>query len=131
MGVLSCFWPMSVLAKWDSYPQESLEAKLTGVFVHKESAVFIGQKFLQNVPNEANITLLVDLIGLRQPDWRSRLARCDKKELQRIIIQQQKLDFEYDRIETIEGWVLSKTEVRLCAIASLLRHCQLNGQGAH
>lgn len=121
VSVASCFWPSSVLAKWKIFPQECLEGMLTGLFAHKKSAIFVGQKYLEKVPNEANVSLLVDLIGLPQSNWSSKLTRWDKNDIKGLIRQQQMLDFECNRIEKIEGWVLSKTEVRLCALASLFK----------
>jgi uncharacterized membrane protein len=75
----------------------------------------IGQEYLKKFPKEKDPEILNSLIFDR-PDE----AYNSKNDLHRFILEKVKKDFQEDRIVKIRGWILSRTESRLCALAGLL-----------
>lgn len=75
-----------------------------------DSARRIGRAYLETAPEASRERLLVELFPRLEPamgDWRdSFAARCRQ-------------DFADGNTLRIEGWVLARTEVRLCALAAL------------
>ena len=98
---------------------EPLAEKLTEFFVHRESAKVIGRKYLLHVPKEANVDLLVNLLCSFQQARYAELAQADRGKLRELLLYQQRQDFEHGHIVKVQGWILSETEVRLCALAAL------------
>ncbi|MDA2917049.1 hypothetical protein MYX64_09465 [Nitrospinae bacterium AH_259_B05_G02_I21] len=90
------------------------------IFTHKDSAAVIGQEYLRSVPEEADAPLLVDMICSSLPKRRADLVGADLEELRELLRHQQRHDFEYGRTVKVNDWILSETEVRLCALAALL-----------
>jgi len=99
---------------------DPLASKLAKVFANKESATIVGREYLRNVAGEADARLLVDLICSGQADRRVDLLTADLKRLRGLLRIQQSEDFEHGRIVKVRGWILSETEVRLCALATLV-----------
>lgn len=84
------------------------------------SARIIGYSYLQRIPKERASDFLVEAImhgdGCRiHQAWflqDAELFECLKRKIS--------LDFESDRIIVVDGWVLSVTEARLCALSTLM-----------
>ncbi|EWY39914.1 hypothetical protein N825_04850 [Skermanella stibiiresistens SB22] len=88
--------------------------QLLGLLRSRAAARRIGRAYLETASHEADAAQLVSLIlgddavGVdRVGDLRHRVA-----ELQRA-------DFTAGRTVTLDGWVLSRTEARLCALAAV------------
>ena len=86
-------------------------------FDHVESAAAVGREYLRLVPEER------DGARLRQrilADCRETMgAGRPPRRLRAAVVARQRLDFEAGRTVRIEGWVLSRTEARLCSLAVL------------
>ena len=86
-------------------------------FDHVESAAAVGREYLRLVPEER------DGARLRQrilADCRETMAAGrPPRRLRAAVMARQRLDFEAGRTVRIEGWVLSRTEARLCGLAAL------------
>jgi hypothetical protein len=121
LSALGLTRPARALAKLGgSSAPDPLALKLAKFFVHKDSASMVGREYLRSVPEEEDARLLVDLICSGQVGRRETLLGADLKELREWLRGQQRLDFEHGRIVKVQGWILSETEVRLCALAALL-----------
>lgn len=96
-----------------------LSNRLNGLLAAKESARVVGRRYLQLFPHEADTHRLTQLICRSERRY-ERLARVDTSALHDILARQQRLDFRNRRIVTIDGWTLSETEARLCAISALV-----------
>lgn len=79
----------------------------------------MGRRYLQLFPHEADVQLLVRLICRSQRRF-TRLSGVDAPTLRELLARQQRQDFQHRRIVTIDGWMLSETEARLCAISALV-----------
>ena len=88
-------------------------ARLVGIFRHQESARAVGRAYLRLAPEEADPARLLALI---HPGDAAALAEA---ELRRAVAARQREDFACRRTVLLDGWVLSRTEARLCALAEL------------
>lgn len=113
-------WPWASLVS-KHVTSDPLISKLGTFFIHKKSAVVVGHAYLQCVPEEANTQLLVRLICSANTDRRREFLVADLDKLRELLRLQQDQDFEHGRISKVKGWVLSETEVRLCALAALIQ----------
>ena len=82
------------------------------LIAHRGSAAVIGAHYLAQFEGESSSEVLEKAIREDMPaggkliDERSLLARI-------------RMDFEQGEIVTLQGWMLSRTEARLCALLSL------------
>jgi hypothetical protein len=92
--------------------------RLAGLLRHRVSARVIGAAYLELVPSEAGMAPLVDgiLAGLEGGAGALQLSEC---ELRRRLAHQVAKDFEADAAVCLKGWVVARTEARLCALAAL------------
>jgi len=121
LSALGLTRPVRAFAKLGgSSAPDPLVLKLAQFFVHKDSAAIVGREYLRSVPEEADARLLVDLICSGQAAARANLVGANLKELREWLRHQQRQDFEHGRIVKVRGWILSETEVRLCALVALI-----------
>ena len=97
-----------------------LAANLARIFVHKNSAAIVGIEYLRCVPGERDVRLLVELICSSRAERRVEFTQADAGKLRELLLLQQRQDFAHGRTVKIQGWVLSKTEARLCALTALI-----------
>ena len=83
----------------------------------RSSAEALGREHLRRVPNEADATKLVSLIcsGFSKSPPIGR----DHRAIREWIRARSRDDFKASRVVEIQGWILSATEARLCALAAL------------
>jgi hypothetical protein len=85
---------------------------LRSMIADLESARRVGQLYLQTAPEDADRDrLLADLFPRLEPqagDRRDSFAACCRQ------------DFADGATVRVDGWVLSRTEARLCALAALV-----------
>jgi len=94
--------------------------KMLSVFNHAESMKFIGRKYIEQMPVEHDEEILMEAIlsgGSGTQFQHSMLS--NQKEIKRFIRSRVKQDFISGQTVNIQGWVLAKTEARLCALALL------------
>ena len=126
VSLLRLVRPSDGLAQLDKSPGlDPLALSLARSFTYRESAKVIGSEYLRRVPQEANTRLLIDLICSCSAERRTELRQADVGTARRLLQLQQREDFEYGRIVNLQGWILSQTEVRLCALTALMRTCPL------
>ncbi len=94
-------------------------AALAELFGADEDARAVGRAYLKTRDSQVSDAELFAEIWSGVPPARrlraSRTRRTLREFFQRVIRE----DFEGDRTVLVEGWVLSRTEVRLCALAVL------------
>ncbi len=93
---------------------EQLSKKLLDILGEKNSAYIVGRKYIEKAPNEADPKQLVAMICSGSDDF-----RCDGEMLKKHVIMQSRSDFSNGRTVSVDGWVLSLTEARLYALASI------------
>jgi hypothetical protein len=97
-----------------------LSAKLANVFYDRKSATVIGLEYLRRTPMEADVRRLTNLICSRWQGPYDDIAHADTGKVKTMLLSQQREDFEKGRIVNVQGWILSETEARLCALAALV-----------
>jgi len=97
-----------------------VKKKILSVFNHSESMKFIGKKYIEQVPveNKASILLAPILFGGSDTRFQNTVL-LNQKEIKSFIRSRVKEDFISGQTVSIRGWVLAKTEARLCALAFL------------
>jgi hypothetical protein len=118
-GGLMMSLPISALARPAGNLSPPLASLLGQFFSNRESARVVGQRYLDLTPKEANLERLMALI-FRSEKNIARLAHADPEQLRAMLSDQQRADFAHGRTIMIDGWILSETEVRLCALAAML-----------
>jgi len=118
-GGLIIALPTSALARSAGNLSPSLATLLGQFFSNKESARVVGQRYLGFTPNEANLERLMAMIFHSKENY-ARFANADAEQLRAMLSDQQRADFAHGRTIMIDGWILSETEVRLCALAAML-----------
>jgi hypothetical protein len=91
--------------------------KLLSGFDNLESARKIGREYLKIAPAEADInTLVVHIIDMID-DKNQYFLNANTAEIKHLLRNKSSYDFHNERVVSIQGWLLSKTEARLCALA--------------
>ena len=99
---------------------DPLASKLNGFFHDKDSARVVGREYLRIVPAEADALKLAELICAGRPERYAELSHASMVKVRRMLLHQQREDFDQGRIVNVKGWILSQTEARLCALATLV-----------
>lgn len=87
---------------------EWIRLGLEGIFTEPAAARRIGRIYLTTHPDELDpIGLLQDLSGLSEPG--------DLRALRRRLSELRDRDFANGNIVIVKGWVLARTEARICA----------------
>ena len=100
--------------------QDLLATRLAGLLTHKESAKVIGLEYLRNNRQETDARVLLDRIASSLNAGEVGLFEAVGPNLHELLARTMREDFANDRIVKLQGWVLSATEVRLCALAALI-----------
>lgn len=99
--------------------ESPITRRLIGIYKHKRSARIIGQEYLATCPEEANRTVLGDGILSGEILKKADATRATDQALARLVTAQVEKDFECGRTVKVHGWILSLTEVRLCALLAI------------
>jgi len=103
----------------DGKKANPLIEKLSNFYIHKLSARVIGREYLRQIPDEANLERLVELLCSEKLLSKEKILHLDLTSLRKLLQSQQQQDFENGQIVRIHGWMLSLTEARLCAISAV------------
>ena len=94
--------------------------RLVRAFSSPESAAELGRAYLATASRERSPALLVDRIAASLPAGYKVLRTADDGQLKSLLARRLKEDFAAGNTVTVDGWVISRTEARLCALAALL-----------
>lgn len=95
---------------------ERAARRLVNLFSDREATAAIGMEFLSSSTRHYDKD---DLVQVLHPDAKSI---SDDKLLAKLLLDSQQEDFKAGRTITLQGWTLSLTEARLCALVALSRH---------
>ena len=91
-------------------------SRLRDVFGHqRQSALVIGRHYLDQCPAEADSNKLVDTLLLGEAGSKQHGETPNAGDLLAFFQKKFAEDFDQGNTVMIDGWVLSKTEARLCA----------------
>jgi hypothetical protein len=94
--------------------------RLTAIFGRKRSARVVGRAYLRQAPEEADPEFLIAAIHGADADLRHLVVDGDELDLATALRYRIRRDFADGRTVRVDGWVLSRTEARLCALAELV-----------
>jgi hypothetical protein len=113
IGLRLYYWPGGDVTR---------EAKrLAGILRHPDSAVWLGRLYLDEKPREADVALLVRLIDAARGPALPPVTPAADEALRADLGERIRNDFIYGNTVAVDGWLLSLTEARLCALVSLLQ----------
>lgn len=112
-------YPWSWTQRRDVNSVAGLARKLTEPLRHRESARRLGLGYLEMLPDDADEARLVDLICSSDRNVRARFAAASPRVVRGMIATRQAEDFRQGRTLVVDGWILSRTELRLCALAAV------------
>lgn len=95
--------------------QSPLSEDLARVFeLYRPHAVSVGERYLQCTPHEADAAVLTSLLNIDEA-----LVPHEPDALVDFVRERIRRDFAEGRTADVDGWVLSVTEARLCAMTAL------------
>jgi hypothetical protein len=96
--------------------QSTLSVKLTGLLEHQDSARIVGSEYLARYPQEADAHVLQERIVVGFAGGYGVLASANESTIRKLIGDRVRQDFETEQTVKLQGWILSVTEARLCAL---------------
>lgn len=105
-------WPF-----WQT--SQSRSERLAALLKHEESARIVGREYLRVVPAEASRGVLTARVAERLPGGLRTVDTAPDSRLHELLLHSTVRDFEDERTVELRGWLLSRTEARLCALAAL------------
>jgi hypothetical protein len=108
---------------WSAYgatPEHSLARRLVEVFRRRQSAVAIGRAYIRGVAEAPRVEgLLQEVVADLDPPA-NELRRAPQPVLRQTLHARIRQDFAEGQTVRVDGWVLSRTEAKLCGLAALL-----------
>ena len=94
-------------------------ARLAGLLAHRDSARSLGRAALAALPGATAPSALAAAVLAGLPGGQAKLAAASDDELRALVGARVREDFEVEDTVQVDGWILSCTEARLCALASM------------
>ncbi len=113
---------MARLAPWRALVEvveSPLAVRLPGLLEHRSSATAVGREYLRAVPAERGTGSLVTAIVSRLGEQRTGAQVASRAELQAMVADGVRNDFDAGLTLRLQGWIVSRTEARICALAAL------------
>ena len=96
-----------------------LGLRLTELLEHRGSARVVGREYLRGASGGLSARDLVDAITSGLPGGREAASAASRSELQQLLAARVRKDFEDELTVNLRGWIVSRTEARLCALTAL------------
>jgi hypothetical protein len=109
----------AMLSQLSVKPADYPDIDVRLLFRQPGSAAFLGRLYLQKQPEERSGTALRDLIWRECTEQEQWVARTGQQALQQVLSARQTRDFASGQTVLLDGWVVSRTEARLYALAAL------------
>lgn len=93
---------------------------IVSLFPHDESAAILGRLYLANIREEADLARLMPLIRDALGSTEISPASTDSATLRTALASRIQKEFSNGDVVSVDGWLLSITEARVCAVASLV-----------
>ena len=96
-------------------PGEELTLRVAAVFTDRKSANAVGEAYLHVHPGEDDERRLVRLLRASNSAWSRSFSPTAIRTLGR---EQARRDYAAGRLTVVDGWYLSQTEARMCALTT-------------
>ena len=106
------------LFRWRYTRERARHVLRLGAWVSaSQDAQALGRAYFTIQPEEADEDTLLRLLSA---DLDVSVLGMDDGELRRVSRERMRRDFEEGKTVSVRGWILSRTELRLCGLAALL-----------
>ena len=110
-------WAQSVLKQ--SGHSAEVQA-ICSLYPSSESAIELGKKYLLRHPEHCSSKLLAKFIFSGWNESERQLALTKPDILKKLLKRKVRQDFVIDHVSSLDGWILSKTELQHWALLSLV-----------
>jgi len=107
------------LGSWPFSPTQLSGSERLATLLDAEGARVVGREYLQAFPAEASRGVLTARVVEQLPGRSRAVATASDDRLRELLLGATAADFEDLRTVELRGWVLARTEARLCALAAL------------
>jgi hypothetical protein len=94
-------------------------ARLAGLLAHRDSARSLGRAALAVLPGATAPSALAAAVLAGLPGGAPKLDAASDDDLRAAVAVRVREDFEAGDTVQVDGWILSCTEARLCALAAI------------
>jgi hypothetical protein len=81
----------------------------------------VGAAYLRTVREEFDVESIFKALTLQAPELMGVIGASEPESVKAAVRRQVVMDFESDSVVQVDGWILSRTEVRLAALAHMVR----------
>ncbi len=92
---------------------------ISEILKNRADAEYIGLLYLNDNPQEASMKKLITTLFETDPTL-EKLIKKNSTEAYNHLKIMQKTDFKNEYLVNVDGWILSRTEARLCAITTFI-----------
>jgi hypothetical protein len=119
-GLIATFGVARMSAARTQPEVDTAQALVDSIKMDRDAALGIAIPHWRRLPEERNVKQLLARFGEANGDIVSVATSTDRGTLRRLLRQRIRDDFSRGQTINIDGWVLSATEVRLCALTARL-----------
>jgi hypothetical protein len=98
-----------------------LAVRLADLLEHRESAIAVGREYMAVSKTERTTEALLAELTAALPGGADAAKHASQAELRGMLAARIRRDFEDDVTVSLRGWIVSRTEGRLCALAARRR----------
>jgi hypothetical protein len=122
LGVVAVGVPVAVapLRPWRALVRVSTPP-LADLLEHRESAIAVGREYMAVSKTERTTEALLAELTAALPGGADAAKHASQAELRGMLAARIRRDFEDDVTVSLRGWIVSRTEGRLCALAARRR----------
>jgi len=124
--VLGPLKPWRALVEINDSP---LAIRLSGLLERKRSAAAVGAEYLRHDTGDVSRSALLEAITSGHPEGREAMIAASPSELRELVFARVRRDFDEDLTVNLRGWIVSRTEARLCALTALTERAVLERSG--
>jgi hypothetical protein len=107
------------LGSWPFSPTQLSGSERLAALLDDEGARAVGREYLRAFPAEASREALAARVVEQLPGGARALVTASDGRLRELLLSAAAADFGDLRTVELQGWVLARTEARLCALAAL------------
>ncbi len=100
--------------------RDAVTDNLAQVLSNRTSVVRVGAAYLGTAPEDADPSIMIERMRRHGDALVRALETGSPGQVRRLVARDVREDFAQARIVKVDGWLLSQTEARLCALALVL-----------
>lgn len=121
LGAGAAFAPLRPWRVLVERERRTAAARLLRLLHDPLGARAIGAEYMRTRPREATAAALLNAIAQSVPGGLGLLENASDRALRALLAERTRSDFAEGKTVVLRRWILSETEARLCALASVSR----------